>query len=129
MEVKALRPPSLENASVRNVRLLTPYVTDNMEIEVAVALPEASPRKVSLEAEGLSLRATVARGADRVIFKFRPPRAEIRGVVRIAGGDKWPADDLRPFAVRWLEPRRIALVDGGTGGTPYEGQAYLVPKP
>jgi hypothetical protein len=128
LEVHALKPPQPENAAVRGVSLLTPFVTEQMEIEARVTLPPGAAREVKLEAEGLSLTASLARGMDRVVFKFNPPRDEVRGWISVAGGDPWPADDRRPFAVRWVQPRRILLVDGHPGSTPFEGQAYYINK-
>lgn len=52
----------------------------------------------------------------------------MRGTISLSGGDHWPADDERPFAVRWVQPRRVLLVDGNPGITPFEGQAYFVDK-
>lgn len=119
---------SVGNAAVLGVSLLTPYVTEQMEIEASVSLPAGADRTVVLEAEGLSLSQTLPAGAERLIFRFHPPRPEVRGVIRVAGGDAWPADDQRAFAVRWLEPRKILLVDSHPGSTPYAGQAYFLQK-
>lgn len=120
--------PSGGNAAVLGVSLLTPYVTDQMEIEASVSLPAGTDRTVVLEAEGLSLSQTLPAGAERLIFRFHPPRPQVRGVIRVTGGDAWPADDQRAFAVRWLEPRKILLVDSHPGSTPYAGQAYFLQK-
>ncbi len=132
LELEALQPPSVDNAAVRRVSLLTPYVTEQMEIEVLVSLPRGrttpEARTVTLEAEGLNEKQVVPPGMERVVFRFRPPRAEVRGWVSLAGGDAWPADDRRPFAVRWTEPARVLLVDGHPGSTPFEGQAYFIEK-
>src|SRR4030095_5797541 len=67
-------------------------------------------------------------GVERVVFRFAPTRDEMRGWVSVAGGDAWPADDRRPFAVRWTQPARVLLVDGQPGSTPFEGQAYFIEK-
>ncbi|WP_038159862.1 BatA domain-containing protein [Verrucomicrobium sp. BvORR106] len=128
LEVHALRPPSLQNAAVRQVTLLTPYVMEQMEIEVEVHLPTGADRAVTLKAEGITITQTVPEGGDRVIFKLKPPRDEVRGTISLNGGDDWSADDERPFAVRWVQPRRVLLVDGNPGNTPFEGQAYFVDK-
>jgi hypothetical protein len=128
VEVQSLDLPSVDNAAVRRVALLTPYVTDKMEIEVVVNLPANTKREVKLEAEGITLTEKVPMGTDRVVFKFHPPRDEVRGVIRVPAGDAWSIDDKRPFAVKWLPPRRIILVDGHPGSTPFEGQAYFIEK-
>lgn len=132
VELVPLEPPSVDNAAVRRVSLLTPYVAEEMEIEVLVWLPSTrtseEDRTVTLEAEGVHETAIVPLGTDRVVFRFQPAHAEVRGRVSIAGGDAWPADDQRPFAVRWTEPARMLLVDGQPGSTPYEGQAYFLEK-
>jgi Aerotolerance regulator N-terminal len=128
LEVHTLTPPDSANAAVRGVTLLTPFVTEQMEVEALVSLPPGAERTVKLEAEGMTQTAQVPRGADRVLFKFNPPREEVRGWISVAGGDAWPADDRRPFAVRWVQSRRILLVDGHPGSTPFEGQAYFVQK-
>jgi hypothetical protein len=132
VEFVPLEPPSVDNAAVRRVSLLTPYVADEMEVEALIWLPPTSTtieaRTATLEAEGLRVTAVVPPGSERVVFRFRPPREEVRGWVSVAGGDAWPADDRRPFAVRWSEPARILLVDGQPGSTPFEGQAYFIQK-
>src|SRR4030095_16069237 len=55
VELIALKPPSVDNAAVRRISLLTPYAAEQMEIEALVALPgrDAAARTVTLEAEGL----------------------------------------------------------------------------
>ena len=128
LEVHALTPPSVVNAAVRDVALLTPYVMEHMEIEAQVLLPVGADRTVTLRAEGITATQQVPDGADRVIFKINPPRDEVRGTISVAGSDAWPTDDVRPFAVRWVQPRRVMLVDGNPGSTPFEGQAYFVDK-
>ncbi|RBP44591.1 putative membrane protein (TIGR02226 family) [Roseimicrobium gellanilyticum] len=128
LEVHALTPPSSVNAAVRNVTLLTPYVMEQMEIEAEVILPPGADRTVTLKAEGITATEQVLEGADRVIFKINPPRDEVRGTISVAGTDAWPADDARPFAVRWVEPRKVKLIDGNPGTTPFEGQAYFGEK-
>src|SRR4030095_16959776 len=132
VEFVPLEPPPVANAAVRRVSLLTPYVAEEMEVEALMWLPanHTAPesRTATLEAEGLRVTAVVPLGSERVVFRFRPPREEIRGWVSVAGGDAWPADDRRAFAVRWSEPARVLLVDGKPGNTPFEGQAYFIEK-
>lgn len=128
LEVHELLPPSAANSAVRNVSLLTPYVAGQMELEAEVLLAADSDRTVTLRAEGIVATQKVPDGADRVIFKIKPPRDEVRGTISVAGGDAWPADDVRPFAVRWVQPRRVILVDANPGSTPFEGQAYFADK-
>lgn len=128
LEVHALRPPSGENTAVLDVSMLTPYVTESMEIEAEVLLPAGVDRTVTLRAEGFTDSQVVPVGANRVIFSVKPPRDEVRGTITVAGGDPWLVDDSRPFAVRWVEPRRVMLVDGNPGSSPFEGQAYFVDK-
>ena len=130
VELIALKPPSVDNAAVRRVSLLTPYAAEQMEIEALVALPGrgAEARTVTLEADGVREAVIAPPGGERVVFRFSPPRDEVRGGVSVAGGDAWPADDRRPFAVRWTQPARVLLVDGQPGATPFEGQAYFIEK-
>ena len=128
LEVKALNPPSPTNAAVRGVSLLTPYVAEQMELEAEALIPAGVDRTVTLRADGVTQSQTLPADTDRMIFKFKPARDEVRGTIEVASGDAWPADDARPFAVRWVEPRRLLLVDGNPGSTPFEGQAYFVDK-
>nr|MDQ3623801.1 BatA domain-containing protein [Verrucomicrobiota bacterium] len=132
VELVALQPPSVDNAAVRRVSLLTPYVGEEMELEALVWLPPVrtseEERTITLEAEGVRETAVVPPGAERDVFRFHPPHAHVRGWVSVAGGDAWPADDRRPFAVHWTEPARVLLVDGQPGSTPFEGQAYFIEK-
>ncbi|QIF02293.1 BatA domain-containing protein [Roseimicrobium sp. ORNL1] len=128
LEVHVLTPPSTVNAAVRNVSLLTPYIMEQMEIEAEVMLPPGADRTVTLKAEGITATQEVLEGTDRVIFKINPPRDEVRGTISVAGGDAWSADDARAFAVRWVQPRKVKLIDGDPGSTPFEGQAYFGEK-
>lgn len=132
VELIGLKPPSVDNAAVRQISLLTPYVAEKMEIEASVALPPGrmgdQERTVTLEAEGVRETAVLPPGSERVVFRFHPPRPEMRGWISVTGGDAWPADDRRPFAVRWAEPARILLVDGQPGSSPFDGQAYFIEK-
>lgn len=129
VQLMPLVPPSPDNAAVLRTTLLTPYVAENMEIEATVSFPGGQKdRTVSLTAEGVAKQATVPPGTDRVVFRFRPTREVVRGKISVSGGDAWPADDARPFAVSWTEPRRILLVDGRPGSTPFEGQAYFISR-
>ena len=128
LEVKVLNAPSATNAAVRGVSLLTPYVAEQMELEAEVLIPSDTDRTVTLRADGVTQTQTLPEGADRLIFKFKPARDEVRGTISVASGDAWPADDARPFAVRWVQPRRLLLVDASPGSTPFEGQAYFVDK-
>lgn len=127
VELVLVEPPTPENAAVRQVKLLSPFVSDEMKLEARVTLPPGKRRRtVTLEAEGLKQNVEVPPGADRVTFHFRPPRPEMRGWVSVPSGDPWPADDKRPFVARWTEPRRVLLVDGRPGSTPFDGQAYFI---
>ncbi|MDB6154112.1 MAG: hypothetical protein JWL90_2565 [Chthoniobacteraceae bacterium] len=132
VELVALKPPSVDNAAVRRLSLLTPYGAEAMEIEALVWMPPGrtseEDRTVTLEAEGLHETAVVPPGSERVVFRFHPPQAEVHGRVSVTGGDPWPADDQRPFAVHWTEPARVLLVDGQPGSTPFEGEAYFIEK-
>jgi hypothetical protein len=74
VELIALKPPSVDNAAVRRISLLTPYAAEQMEIEALVALPgrDAAARTVTLEAEGLRETAIAPPGVERVVFRFAP---------------------------------------------------------
>ena len=128
LEVLPLNAPSATNAAVRNVTLLTPYMAEQMELEAEVFIPSGTDRTVTLRADGVTQTQTLPEGTDRWVFKFKPARDEVRGTISVASGDAWPADDARPFAVRWVQPRRVLLVDASPGSTPFEGQAYFVDK-
>lgn len=128
LDVKALTAPSTTNAAVRGVSLLTSYVAEQMALESEVQIPAGTDRIVTLRADGVTRTQTPPEGADRVVFKFKPARDEVRGTISVASGDAWPADDARAFSVRWVEPRRVLLVDASPGSTPFEGQAYFVDK-
>jgi hypothetical protein len=129
VEMVALAPQSPDNAAVRQVSLLTPYAGEEMEVEAVVSLPRnAKNRTVTFEAEGLSLASELGQGRDRVLFRFHPPRDEIRGTVAVEALDLWPVDDRRPFVVQWTQPKRLLIIDGRPGSTPFEGQAYYVHK-
>jgi len=127
VETIAIEPPDRPNHAVRGLELLTPFATAQMEIEARVT-PSDREREVLLSAEGINLKQKLPAHGERLIFSFRPPREEVRGSVSIEGNDPWPADDQRPFAVRWVEPEPVMIVDGSPGSTPFEGQGYFVSK-
>jgi hypothetical protein len=127
VEAIAIQPPDTRNEAVKAVELLTPFATGNMEIEARVtAAPKA--RELTLSSEGLNVKQTVPAGVERVLFSFRPSREEVRGLVSLEGKDEWPADDRRPFAMRWAEPEPVLILDGYPGSTPFEGQGYFLEK-
>ena len=127
VEAIAIQPPDMRNEAVKAVELLTPFASENMEIEARVTASN-KPREVMLSSEGLNLKQTVPPGVERVLFSFRPPREEVRGFVSLEGNDEWPADDRRPFAMHWAEPEPVLVLDGFPGSTPFEGQGYFLEK-
>ena len=127
VEAIAIQPPDLHNEAVKAVELLTPFAAENMEIEARVTASN-KPREVTLSSEGINLKQTVPPGVERVLFSFRPPREEVRGFVSLQGKDEWPADDRRPFAMHWVEPEPVLILDGFPGSTPFEGQGYFLQK-
>ena len=129
VQIVPLVPENVDNAAVRRVSLLTPYATEQMEIEALISLPRGrESRKVTLEADGVSETVEAAQGVERVVFRFAPKSPEVRGWVSVEGGDLWPSDDRRPFVAKWTESARILLVDGQPGATPFEGQAFFISK-
>jgi hypothetical protein len=127
VEAIAIQPSELRNEAVKAVELLTPFASENKEIEARVTASN-KPREVTLSSEGLNLKQTVPPGVERVLFAFRPPREEVRGFVSLEGKDEWPADDRRPFAMHWAEPEPVLILDGFPGSTPFEGQGYFLEK-
>ncbi|MEK7952129.1 vWA domain-containing protein [Luteolibacter soli] len=127
VEAIAIQPPDLHNEAVKAVELLTPFAAANMEIEARVTSSNKS-REVTLSSEGINLKQTVPPGVERVLFSFRPPREEVRGFISLEGKDQWPADDRRPFAMQWVEPEPVLILDGFPGSTPFEGQGYFLQK-
>ena len=127
VEAIAIQPPDSYNEAVKAVELLTPFAAGNMEIEARVTASN-KPRDVTLSSEGLNLKQSVPAGVERVLFSFRPPREEVRGFISLDGKDQWPADDRRPFAMRWAEPEPVLILDGFPGSTPFEGQGYFLQK-
>ncbi len=127
VEAIAIEAPSDNNDAVLSAELITPFVTEEMQIEARVT-PADHPREITLSAEGLNLKQAVPAGLARALFSFRPPREVVRGTVSLAGNDAWPADDQRPFAIRWMEPEPVLILDGSPGSTPFEGQGYFLDK-
>lgn len=127
VDVIAVQPAHTLNDAVKAAELLTPFATGEMQIEARITGSERS-REVTLSAEGLNLKQTVPPGLERILFSFRPPREEVRGFISLEGKDDWPADDRRPFAMRWAEPEQVLILDGSPGSTPFEGQGYFLQK-
>ena len=129
VEVVPLTEPEPANLAVTGITLLTPYSEREMEIEVSVASPAArKPLKLALQAEGINLETILPAGKNTGSFRFPVPRTMVRGTVTIRATDAWPDDNTRPFAFSRIAQRRILLVDGRPGATPFEGQPYFIGK-
>ncbi|MBN8459802.1 MAG: BatA domain-containing protein [Verrucomicrobia bacterium] len=129
VEVIPLLEKDSNNAAVAAVNLLTPFAEREMDVSVRVAAPSVrKPLTLSLEAEGFKLDQTLPPGKSTCVFRFPVPREIVRGSVTVRSRDAWPDDNARPFAFARAARRKILLVDGRPGGTPFEGQPYFIGK-
>jgi hypothetical protein len=128
VEILPLKEPSTNNIAVTDIQLLTPYAEREMEIEAMVSPQARKPVKLKLQAEGINLENTVPPGKNTCSFRFPVPRNLVRGVVSAQSADPWKEDNIRPFAFPRIPQKRILLVDGRPGATPFDGQAYFISK-
>lgn len=134
-ELHPVLPPSDRNLAIEQIELLTPFAADTWEIEarlrvhgvpaggevaLTLATPDGRVLTANAPAEGGLVRFEGAGGIDGDM---------LTGEVAVArGGDPWPADDKRAFAFPVRSPKRIALVDGDPGGSPFLGECYFLEK-
>lgn len=128
VEILPLGESPSNNVAVADVRLLTPYAEREMEVEVMVFPQARRPVKLKLQAEGIQLENSVPPGRNSCTFRFPVPRDLVRGVVTAVSADPWKVDNIRPFAFPRISRKRVLLVDGRPGATPFDGQAYFISK-
>ncbi len=129
VEVIGLKEPGDVNFAVREISLLTPYAEREMEIEVAVSGPEErGDLRLLMQVEGVRQEVKLPPRVGTATFRFPVPREVVRGTVTVVNGDAWPADNVRPFVFSTVQRKRVLLVDGRPGATPFEGQPYFIGK-
>lgn len=135
VEIHPALPEGDRNAAVEQIDLLTPFGTDTWEIEARVrvyGIPGDKPLTLSLAtSDGKTQSASCPAEGGTVRFKWEgsAPKNLLSGTVALKNSkDPWPADDMHPFAFSTRSPKRIALVDGDPGKTPFTGEAYFLEK-
>ncbi|MEO5915352.1 MAG: VWA domain-containing protein [Luteolibacter sp.] len=135
VEMHPVLPPTDRNVAVEQVDLLTPFGGDHWEIEARVhvyGMPGNEPLNLLLtSANGKMVTATTPAdgGSVRFIWDGDAKDGILAGDVSVVrAGDSWPADDRRPFAFQTSQPKRIALVDGDPGDSPFLSETYFLEK-
>lgn len=135
VEIHPALPPTDRNVAVEQIDLLTPFGGDHWEIEARVrvyGMPGEKPLDLLLTtADGKQVAATTPTDGGTARFSWDGAAKDdlLTGEVSvIRDGDSWPADDRRPFAFPTVQPKRVHLVDGDPGDSPFLSEAYFLEK-
>ena len=135
VEIHPNLPPTDQNIAIEQIDLLTPFAGDSWEIEARVhvyGMPGDAPLNLLLTtAAGKTISATTPPDGGTAHFTWEGGVMDglLKGdVAVIRAGDSWPADDRRPFAFQTVQPKRIQLVDGDPGDSPFLSETYFLEK-
>lgn len=135
VEIHPVLPPTDRNVAVEQVDLLTPFGGDHWEIEARVhvyGMPENKPLELALTTpDGKTVTATTPADGGTVRFTWEgdAKNGVLAGEVSaVRASDSWPADDRRPFAFQTTQPKRVVLVDGDPGESPFLSETYFLEK-
>ncbi|RYD35393.1 MAG: hypothetical protein EOP87_07450, partial [Verrucomicrobiaceae bacterium] len=135
VKIHPVLPPSDRNVAVEQVDLLTPFGGDRWEVEARVrvhGMPGTEPLNLSLtRADGKEITATTPAegGTARFSWEGESKDGLLTGTVSVLrAGDPWLADDSRAFAFATKEPKRVVLVDGDPGDSPFLSETYFLEK-
>lgn len=135
VKIHPVLPPTDKNIAVEQIDLLTPFGGDRWEIEARVrvyGMPGTEPLNLALTTqEGKQVTTTAPPEGGTAHFEWEGKSKDglLTGKVSvIRAGDSWPADDARAFAFPTQEPKRVALVDGDPGDSPFLSETYFLEK-
>ena len=124
------------NYAIEKVQLNTPFREEEVELEATLKV-FGSPgsknkrfRRVTLAlSDGTRLGKDFPPEGGRVRFRWKPSASnELTGTISFEGGDPWPEDDIRHFSFTLQDRKKVLLVDGDPGDTPFLGEAYFLDK-
>ncbi|MFC7337769.1 BatA domain-containing protein [Haloferula chungangensis] len=135
-EVHAVAAPAKHNLAIESVTLATPFKEKSNQIDVVVRVfgtphaRELADKKLTLQLEGgSSQRMPIPPEGGRVRFLCRSGElTELSGSVSIDSLDPWTADDRRDFSFQLKDRKKVLLVDGDPGSSPFLGEAYFLNK-
>ncbi|MGJ8726138.1 MAG: BatA domain-containing protein [Roseibacillus sp.] len=124
------------NAAVGEVELLTEYQGLETVFEARVEVEGDWSGEAVLELEdGRRASVVVPEGGGRVVFGVEPGELSeserlLRGKVTLKGqeADSWSADDVRYFALLERVRKRILILDGDPGATPFTSEGYYLSR-
>lgn len=134
-EVHPVLPPTDSNVAIEQIDLLTPFGGDRWEIEARVrvyGMPGTTPLDLVLTtADGKQIAGTSPAEGGTVRFSWEGVAKNdllTGNVAVVRAGDSWPADDQRAFTFPTKQPKRIHLVDGDPGDSPFLSETYFLEK-
>jgi hypothetical protein len=134
-EIHPVLPPTDSNVAIEQIDLLTPFGGDRWEVEARVrvyGMPGTTPIDLVLTtADGKQLAGTSPPEGGTVRFTWEGVAKNnllTGNIAVVRAGDSWQADDQRAFAFPTTQPKRIHLVDGDPGDSPFLSEAYFLEK-
>ncbi|HEY8961195.1 MAG TPA: VWA domain-containing protein, partial [Luteolibacter sp.] len=134
-EIHPVLPPTDSNVAIEQVDLLTPFGSDRWEVEARIrvyGMPGTAPVNLVLtteEGKQIAGNAPADGGTVRFTWKGMAKNDLLTGNVAVVrGDDSWPADDQRAFAFPTRQPKRVHLVDGDPGDSPFVSESYFLEK-
>lgn len=135
VKIHPVLPPTDRNIAVEQIDLLTPFGGDRWEIEARVrvyGMPGTEPLNLALttnDGQQVTTTAPAEGGTAHFSWEGKSKDGLLTGKVSvIRTGDSWPADDARAFAFPTQEPKRVMLVDGDPGDSPFLSETYFLEK-
>lgn len=135
-EIHAVPTPENFNLAVEKVELATPFRAEEIQVEAVIRVYGDPPARLLKRAtatlvldQGKRVTVPLPEDGGRVRFRWKPgAQHELAGTVTLSTTDPWPVDNQRHFSFTLQERKKILLVDGDPGNTPFLGEAYFLQK-
>ena len=132
--------PAHYNIAIESVTLATPFKAEEIELDAVVQIYGTPPPRKNggrrentvyevllTLADGTKKRLPLIAEGGRVRFRWNPEDlTELAGVISIESKDPWPIDNERRFSFQLQERKKVLLIDGDPGATPFLGEAYFL---
>ena len=134
VEFERVRSDKKVNAAIGQVELLTKYRGEEVvfEARVEVVGDWKGSAKLVLE-DGREATATVPKGGGRLVFVLEASEEGgsdqwLRGKVELKPkrADAWKSDDVSYFCALERVRKRVLILDGDPGVSPYSGEGYYL---